>query len=111
MTVQINANELSDALAHVRPMILGHGGDIEIDDVSEAGEVSVRLFGACKACPNMAVTFVGPVRTRFMAVAGVTEVHCEQVNAGPRALARMARLLGAHPFPSDPVVGGDQSIP
>jgi len=103
MTVQIETAELNQALAHVRPMILGHGGDIEIDSVSESGEVSVRLIGACKACPNMAMTFVGPVRTRFMAVEGVTEVRCEQVNAGPKALARIARLLGAHPFPTNSV--------
>ncbi|MBD0864208.1 MAG: NifU family protein [Rhodobacteraceae bacterium] len=103
MAAQIDSNELANALAHVRPMILGHGGDIEIDAVSENGEVSVRLVGACKACPNMAMTFVGPVRTRFMAVEGVTEVHCEQVNAGPKALVRIARLLGAHPFPTDSV--------
>lgn len=103
MAVQIEAAELEQALAYVRPMILGHGGDIEIEGVSASGEVSVRLVGACKACPNMAMTFVGPVRTRFMAVDGVTEVRCEQVNVGPKALARIARLLGAHPFPNTSV--------
>ncbi len=98
MAERIDPKELALALSQVRPMILGHGGDIDIEGVSETGEVRIRLLGACKACPNMAMTFVGPVRTRFMAVEGVSEVQCEQVNAGPRALSRMARLLGAHPF-------------
>jgi hypothetical protein len=33
-----------------------------------------------------------------MQVEGVAEVRCAQVKAGPRALARMASLLGARPF-------------
>lgn len=89
---------LAEALAQVRPLILGHGGDIALDPVGADGVVHVRLFGACKACPNMAMTYVGPIRTRLMQVEGVTEVRCSQVKAGPRALARMASLLGARPF-------------
>lgn len=98
MSVSVSADALVKALAQVRPLILGHGGDIKIEDVSIDGVVSVRLFGACKACPNMAMTYVGPIRTTLMSVEGVTEVRCKQVKAGPKALGRMARLLGAHPF-------------
>lgn len=90
---------LADALARVRPLILGHGGDIEIVDVSADGTVSVALHGACRACPNMAMTYVGPIRSVLMEVEGVRAVRCDQVNAGPRALSRMARLLGARSFP------------
>lgn len=89
---------LAAALAEVRPLILGHGGDIVLDPVGEDGVVHVRLSGACKACPNMAMTYVGPIRTRLMQVEGVAEVRCAQVKAAPRALARMAALLGARPF-------------
>lgn len=96
----VNAHDLAAALSRVRPLILGHGGDIEITDVSSEGVVSVALAGACRACPNIAMTFVGPVRTALMEVEGVSEVQCGQVNAGPRALSRLAGLLRAEPYPA-----------
>jgi Fe-S cluster biogenesis protein NfuA len=98
MAPAVDPAALASALAMVRPLILGHGGDVEVERVDEGGIVHVRLVGACRACPNMAMTYVGPLRTGLMRVAGVTDVRCEQVNAGPRALARLARLLGAQPF-------------
>lgn len=85
------------ALDSVRPMILGHGGDAKIIAIAE-GVVRVSFSGACSSCPNAAMTFVGPVRSALMKVPGVIEVQCADVHAGPRALARMARLLGAHPY-------------
>lgn len=94
----IDRDALADALMRIRPLILGHGGDIEVTDVAADGTVSVVLHGACRACPNMAMTYVGPIRSFLMEVDGVSDVRCEQVNAGPRALARMARLLGARPY-------------
>jgi Fe-S cluster biogenesis protein NfuA len=94
----IAADDLAAAVARVRPLILGHGGDIAVTGISDEGVVSVALSGACKACPNMAMTYVGPIRTTLMEVDGVTEVRCKQVNAGPRALARLARLLGAREY-------------
>jgi len=95
---EIALDHLEAAFARVRPLILGHGGDIEIDDIDEAGVVTVRLIGACRACPNMAMTYVGPIRSHLMDVPGVTEVVCPQVKAAPRALERIARLSGARPF-------------
>jgi Fe-S cluster biogenesis protein NfuA len=94
----IAVDELEAALAQVRPLILGHGGDIEILSIGEDGVVSVRLAGACKACPNMAMTYVGPIRTCLMQVAGVTGVQCRQVRASTATLDRAARLMGAQRF-------------
>ena len=89
--------ELQRALDGVRPFIVGHGGDAEIVGLSE-GRVEIAFRGACQACPNLAMTFVGPVRSALMKVKGVVAVNSANVHAGPRALARVARLLGAHPF-------------
>lgn len=94
----IKIEALEQAFANVRPLILGHGGDIEIDSISPEGVVSVRLFGACKACPNMAMTYVGPIRSNLLEVEGVTEVVCAQVKASPKALDRIARLSGSRRF-------------
>ncbi len=91
---------VASALNAVRPFLLGHGGDAEVAGVSAEGVVDIAFHGACRACPNIAMTFVGPVRHALMQVEGVTEVRSANVHAGPRALARMARLLGAHPFPA-----------
>ena len=96
----IDRDALADALARARPLILGHGGDIAVTNVGEDGVVRVALTGACRACPNLAMTFVGPVRTFLMAVPGVSDVECDQVKAGPRALSRLASLLNAHPYPA-----------
>jgi len=96
----IDPAALAAALGRARPLILGHGGDIAISGVSEDGVVSVALTGACRACPNVAMTFVGPVRTFLMEVPGVSAVECDQVKAGPRALSRLAGLLNAHPYPA-----------
>lgn len=90
--------DIEAAFARIRPLILGHGGDVDIEDIDEAGVVTVRLIGACRACPNMAMTYVGPIRSQLMQVTGVTGVVCPQVRAAPRALERIARLSGARPF-------------
>lgn len=97
----ISTDALEAAFARIRPLILGHGGDIEIADISPEGVVSVKLVGACKACPNMAMTYVGPIRTYLMEVEGVAEVRCEQVNASVKSLDRLARRLGSRPLLAD----------
>ncbi|WP_457584694.1 NifU family protein [Ensifer canadensis] len=94
----ISPEALEAAFARIRPLILGHGGDIEIADISPEGVVSIKLVGACKACPNMAMTYVGPIRTYLMEVDGVAEVRCEQVNASTKTLDRLARRLGSRPL-------------
>jgi Fe-S cluster biogenesis protein NfuA len=94
----IDISALNRALDSVRPFILGHGGDARIADITAEGVVEIAFTGACRACPNIAMTFAGPVRTALMQVPGVIGVTSSNVHAGPRALARMARLLGAHPY-------------
>jgi Fe-S cluster biogenesis protein NfuA len=96
--VDISLDALEAAFARIRPLILGHGGDIEIAHISPEGVVSVKLVGACKACPNIAMTYVGPIRTYLMEVDGVAEVRCEQVNASLKTLDRLARRLGSRPL-------------
>lgn len=98
MTPPLSIDDLEAALAKVRPLILGHGGEIEVERISDEGVVSVRLSGACRACPNMAMTYVGPIRSFLMQVEGVSEVECAQVRASTATLDRVARLMGARRF-------------
>jgi Fe-S cluster biogenesis protein NfuA len=44
------------AMADVRAYARSHGGDIELLAVSEEGDVTVRMAGACSGCPMSAIT-------------------------------------------------------
>lgn len=43
-------------LDQVRPQLQADGGDVELVDVTEGGEVQVRLQGRCKGCPMSQLT-------------------------------------------------------
>jgi len=40
----------------MRPTIQADGGDLELVEVSEDGDVVVRLHGACVGCPSSSLT-------------------------------------------------------
>ncbi|MBD3307650.1 NifU family protein [candidate division KSB3 bacterium] len=40
----------------IRPALMRDGGNIELVDVSDDGEVKVRLQGACAGCPGARMT-------------------------------------------------------
>lgn len=44
------------AIDQIRPSLQADGGDIRLVSVSENGQVSVQLQGACKGCPMSQMT-------------------------------------------------------
>ncbi len=57
MGVEMNIKDkVQEALEKVRPYLQADGGDVELVDVSDEGEVSVRLTGACGGCPMSQMT-------------------------------------------------------
>lgn len=44
------------ALKKVRPFLQRDGGDVELVEVTEEGEVRVKLTGACGGCPMATMT-------------------------------------------------------
>ncbi len=48
--------EIDKALNEIRPMLMADGGNVELVDVSDDGDVKVRLTGACSGCPSSQVT-------------------------------------------------------
>jgi Fe-S cluster biogenesis protein NfuA len=40
----------------IRPAVQADGGDIELVDVQDDGQVSIRLHGACIGCPSSHMT-------------------------------------------------------
>ncbi|MBD3232622.1 MAG: NifU family protein [candidate division Zixibacteria bacterium] len=49
-------DKVQEVLEKVRPYLQADGGDVELVDVSDEGEVSVRLTGACGGCPMSQMT-------------------------------------------------------
>jgi Fe-S cluster biogenesis protein NfuA len=63
------------ALDTIRPMLQRDGGDIQLVEVKDNGQVLVRLRGACSGCPSAAMTLkMGVERILKEKVPGVTEV-------------------------------------
>ncbi len=71
--VSIRVKEVID---RIRPLLQGHGGDVELVGVDqETGVVSVRLQGACRGCPGATMTLkMGIERHLRENVPEVTEV-------------------------------------
>ncbi len=58
---EINAEKsfeekVKDMLDVIRPMLQGHGGDIELVGIEQDNTVKVRLQGACSGCPGAMMT-------------------------------------------------------
>lgn len=49
-------DKVEQVLKEIRPMLQRDGGDIELVEVRDNGQVLVRLRGACSGCPGAAMT-------------------------------------------------------
>ena len=49
-------DRVAAVLEAIRPAIQADGGDVELVDVTPAGEVQLRLLGACIECPSADLT-------------------------------------------------------
>lgn len=59
----------------IRPNLQADGGDIELVEVTDSGEVRVRLTGACSGCPFSAMTLAFGVERKLKEkVPGVVKV-------------------------------------
>lgn len=68
-------DRVAEALELIRPYLQRDGGDIELVDVADDGEVQVRFHGACVGCPHAAITISqGVERTLKAEVPEVTKV-------------------------------------
>jgi Fe-S cluster biogenesis protein NfuA len=67
--------KVQQALDEIRPMLQQDGGDIELVDVKDGGQVVVRLQGACACCPGALMTLkMGVERILKERVPEVSEV-------------------------------------
>ncbi|MBW2456060.1 MAG: NifU family protein [Deltaproteobacteria bacterium] len=67
--------KVEEALNEIRPMLQADGGDIELVEVKDNGEVHVRLQGACAGCPGAMMTLkMGVERVLKERIPEVTKV-------------------------------------
>ena len=67
--------KVEEALGEIRPMLQRDGGDVELVEVTEEGDVKVKLTGACGGCPMAQMTLKqGIERTLKAKVPEVKEV-------------------------------------
>ncbi len=68
--------EVNEVLQEIRPALQGDGGDIELLEVRETGEVIVQMHGACHGCPMSMMTLKQGVERYLMSrMPDVTEVN------------------------------------
>ncbi len=60
------------ALDSVRPMLRGHGGDVELIEVVPPDRVRLRFVGNCDGCPASTLTFYAGVKKAI-------EEHCPEI--------------------------------
>jgi Fe-S cluster biogenesis protein NfuA len=75
--------QVEAVLKEIRPMLQRDGGDIELVEVRDNGQVLVKLRGACSGCPGAAMTLkLGVERMLKEKVPGVKEVIALPALAG-----------------------------
>ena len=61
MSTRVDAALVEEALAEIRPALLGDGGDVMFRGVDDEGVVTVELLGACGTCPLQVVTMAAGI--------------------------------------------------
>lgn len=57
----ITRERVQEVLDMIRPGLRADGGDIDLVDVTDSGEVHVALQGACRGCPFSQLTLANSV--------------------------------------------------
>lgn len=64
------------AIASVQAYARSHGGEIELVGVSDEGDVTIRLRGACRGCPMSGLTLKHGIEEQLRAmVPGVGKIE------------------------------------
>ncbi len=71
--------QVEKALEDIRPMLMADGGNVELVDVTNDGNVKLKLTGACSGCPSSQVTLKMGIeqalKEKVPGVQSVEEVH------------------------------------
>lgn len=69
-------DRVQQVLDLIRPAVQSDGGDLELVDVDDSGNVLIRFHGACVGCPSSTITLqTGVERSLKERVPGVNAVR------------------------------------
>ncbi len=69
-------DEVNEVLQEIRPALQGDGGDIDLIEVKEDGEIVVQMTGACRGCPMSLMTLKQGIERYLMSrFPEITEVN------------------------------------
>lgn len=67
---------VKETMASVQSYARSHGGEIELVGVTDEGDVTIRLRGACRGCPMSALTLKHGIEEQLReAVPGVGKIE------------------------------------
>ena len=61
-------DKVEKAIQDIRPSLQADGGDVEFVSISDAGQVKVRLKGACNGCPMAQMTLKQGIEKHLKAI-------------------------------------------
>lgn len=67
MAEKLIKDRVKDVIDELRPMLQGHGGDVELVEVTDDGIVRIKLKGACSHCMGAIMTLKNVVEAKIRA--------------------------------------------
>ena len=81
---------VADLVSSLSSVLHSHAGGLELVDLDDDGDVTVRFTGMCTGCPLRPVTFTGVIKPALLQLEGVESVHAEGGRLSRHAEARLA---------------------
>jgi Fe-S cluster biogenesis protein NfuA len=96
----LNDFAIDAALERVNRLLASHGGGVEVIDVSDRGDMTVRFVGMCSGCPCKPLTMAATVRPMLGQLSGITNIEAEGARISVEAARRLV-ALGIAPKPPE----------
>jgi Fe-S cluster biogenesis protein NfuA len=82
----------------VRPVLKVHGGDVQINEITEDGCVQLEFKGACGGRTLQALMFAISIRQRLLKAPGVSSVTMRGVKVSTVTLERIGQFYKGYSF-------------
>jgi Fe-S cluster biogenesis protein NfuA len=79
-------SRVKSALKSVRPLLLSHGGNVELQGITEDGVVRLSMQGSCHGCPSSEITLKSTIEQAiYDAAPDVAGIQVQGATEPPRA--------------------------
>jgi Fe-S cluster biogenesis protein NfuA len=82
--------------SQARSRLQSHYGDIEVDSISDDGDVGLRFLGSCTSCPLRPMTFVATILPLLDSLEGVRSVRVKGLLLSDRTIERIRASVGTN---------------